>query len=74
MENEHWQGDERKFPFEPFVGADQGGNGQRRLNLLGDEWITVQCLQRGRIAREVLVLECEHGQVRRDAAQPLDDG
>jgi hypothetical protein len=32
VENEHGQGDARKFLLEPLVGADQRGYGQRRLN------------------------------------------
>ena len=74
VHDEHRNRDLRELLVEPLVGPDQRRDGDRRLDLVGDQRIVVERLHRLRIAREVLVVQREHRQARCDVAEALDRG
>ena len=68
VHNQHRQGDLLEAVVQPLVGAHQGRDGGRRLDLVLGERIILQRLQRHWIAGEVLHVQRQHPELRRDMA------
>src|SRR5262245_19646661 len=74
MQDQDRQRDLAERLLETLVGSDHFCQGLRRLRFVRDQRVGVHPSHNVGISGEVLVLEAQHVRMRRDVAEPLEDG